>query len=450
MIRATFLLAVLAVGSVLTSASHAAEIAVARVVTQNGMTVLIVDQPSLPIVTVTVLMKAGAVYDPDAKAGLSYMVADMLDEGTKTRSAVQLAEQIEFIGGELTAQGGEDSTTATLRVLKKDADLGFTLLADILRNPTFEAKEVTRVRDELVGFLKSERDEPGTIATKAFNEIVFKGHPYQRPANGDEMTVSRLTRQDLVEFHNSFFRPNRAIMAIVGDVRKTEALDLVKKYFGSWTPKALPLPAFPTPLPLPKPMLKLIDKDLTQATIVLGHVGIERRNPDFYAVAVMNYILGGGGFSSRLVHRIRDEQGLAYDVDSVFEANVMPGPFAVRVQTRNAAANQALASVLQELKRIRTEPVSDQELADAKAYLIGSFPLRMDTAAKLASLLNLVELHGLGLSYFDDYPKAIASVTKEDVLRVARTYLNPDLYALVIVGKLAEAKIDANVVLNTK
>jgi len=197
-------------------------------------------------------------------------------------------------------------------------------------------------------------------------------------------------------------------------------------------------------------MLKLIDKDLTQATIVLGHVGIERRNPDFYAVAVMNYILGGGGFSSRLVHRIRDEQGLAYDVDSVFEANVMPGPFAVRVQTRNAAANQALASVLQELKRIRTEPVSDQELADAKAYLIGSFPLRMDTAAKLASLLNLVELHGLGLSYFDDYPKAIASVTKEDVLRVARTYLNPDLYALVIVGKLAEAKIDANVVLNTK
>jgi len=450
MIGATLLLAVLTVGSVLTSASHAAKITVTRVVTENGMTVLIVEQPSLPIVTVSVLMKAGAVYDPDAKAGLSYMVADMLDEGTKTRSEVQLAEQIEFIGGELTAQGGEDSTTATLRVLKKDADLGFTLLADILMNPTFKAKEVARVRDELVGFLKSEGDEPGTVATKAFNEIVFKGHPYRRPANGDEMTVTRLTRQDLVEFHHRFYRPNRAIMAIVGDVRKTEALDLVKKYFGSWTPKALPLPAFPTPLPLPKPMLKLIDKDLTQATIVLGHVGIERRNPDFYAVAVMNYILGGGGFSSRLVHRIRDEQGLAYDVDSVFEANVMPGPFAVRVQTRNAAANQALAGVLQELKRIRTEPVSDQELADAKAYLIGSFPLRMDTAAKLASLLNLVELHGLGLSYFDDYPKAIASVTKEDVLRVARTYLNPDLYALVIVGKLAEAKIDANVVLNTK
>src|SRR6266571_447624 len=155
------------------------------------------------------------------------------------------------------------------------------------------------------------------------------------------------------------------------------------------------------------PLLKLIDKDLTQATIVLGHIGIDRRNPDFYAVAVMNYILGGGGFSSRLVNRIRDEQGLAYDVDSVFEANVMPGPFAVHVQTRNAAAN-------------------------------------------LASLLNLVELHSLGLSYFDDYPKAIAAVTKEDVLRVAQKYLNPDRYALVVVAKLAEAKIDTNVVSNAK
>ena len=450
MIRATLVLAVLAVGSVLTSASHAAEITPTRVVTENGMTVLIVDQPSLPIVTVTVLMKAGAVYDTDAKAGLSYMVADMLDEGTKARTAVQLAEQIEFIGGELTAQGGEDYTTVTLRVLKKDTDLGFTLLADILMNPTFEEKEVARVRDELVGFLQSEKDEPGTVATKAFNEIVFKGHPYRRPTNGEEKTVTKLTRHALVEFHDRFYRPNRAIVAIVGDARKSEALDLVKKHFGSWTPKELLLPAFPTPVPLSKPVMKLIDKDLTQATIVLGHVGIERRNPDFYAVAVMNYILGGGGFSSRLVHRIREEQGLAYDVDSVFEANVMPGPFAVRVQTRNAAANQALASVLQELKRIRAEPVSDQELADAKAYLIGSFPLRLDTTAKLASLLNLVELYGLGLSYFDDYPKAIAAVTKEDVLRVARKYLYPDLYALVIVAKLAEAKIDANVIPTTK
>ena len=450
MIRAALLIAALVCDGVLSGASHAAEIKPTRVVTENGMTVLIVDQPFLPIVTVNVLVKAGAVYDPDAKAGLSNMVAEMLDEGTKTRSATQIAEQIEFLGGELAAEGGEDSATARLRILRKDADIGFTLLADILMNPKFDPKEVARVRDELVGSLQSEKDEPSIIATKAFNELVFKGHPYRRPANGDEKTVTKLSRQDLVEFHDKFYRPNRAIMAIVGDLREAEALALVKKHFGGWTPQELPLPAFPAPEPLPEPTLKLIDKDLTQATLVLGHVGIDRRNPDFYAVAVMNYILGGGGFSSRLVRRIRDEQGLAYDVGSVFEANVMPGSFAVHVQTRNAAANQVLASVFQELKRIRTEPVGDQELADAKAYLIGSFPLRLDTTAKLASLLNLVELHGLGLSYFDEYPKAIAAVTKEDVLRVAQKYLNPDHYALVVVAKLAEAKIDANVVSTTK
>jgi len=197
-------------------------------------------------------------------------------------------------------------------------------------------------------------------------------------------------------------------------------------------------------------VLKLIDKDLTQATVALGHVGIDRRNPDFYAVSVMNYILGGGGFSSRLVNRIRDEQGLAYDVDSGFQANVMPGPFTVSLQTRNEAANKAIASVFQEVKRIRTEPVSHQELTDAKAYLTGSFPLRLDTTGKLAGLLTVVELHGLGLSYFQDYPKAINAVTKEDVLRVAQKYLNPDVYALVVVAKLAAAKIDQEVVLGKK
>jgi zinc protease len=194
------------------------------------------------------------------------------------------------------------------------------------------------------------------------------------------------------------------------------------------------------------PALKLIDKDLTQANIVFGHVGLERRNPDFYSVSVMNYILGGGGFSSRLVNRIRDEQGLAYDVDSGFDAMVMPGPFTVRLQTRNASANQAIAGVIEEIKRIRTMPVSDAELADAKAYLIGSFPLRLDTTAKLAALLTLVELYDLGLTYFQDYPKFIMAVTRDDVLRAAQKYLHPEAYVLVVVGKQNEAKIDSEIV----
>jgi zinc protease len=426
--------------------SLAAEIKPSRTVMPNGLIVLVLDQPFLPIITANVLVKAGAIRDPDTLAGLSALVAQMLDAGTKTRSATQIAEQIEFIGGEMAFSGAQDFTTGTLRVLRKDMELGFTLLTDILMNPVFPEREVERVRNQALGELQGEREQPGIIAEKAFDAIVFQGHPYRRPANGSEKTVSRILRKDLMEYHRAYYRPNNTIIAIVGDIRDREAIDLVKKYFGAWPQKSPPMEKFSPPASLVHPILKLIDKDLTQANIILGHVGIDRRNPDFYPVSVMNYILGGGGFSSRLVNRIRDELGLAYDVDSAFQANVMPGPFTVRLQTRNAAAKQAIAGVIAEIKRLRTEGVTDQELADAKAYLVGSFPLRLDTTVKLAALLTLIELHGLGLSYFEDYPKAIMAVTKEDVLRVAQRYLHPEAYALVVVAKQAEANISPEIV----
>jgi zinc protease len=424
------------------SSGLAAEIKPLRFVLPNGLTILVLDQPSLPIVTTNVMVKAGAVNDPDTLAGLAFMVAEMLDDGTKTRSSRQIAEQIEFIGGELAFHGGEDFASGTLRVRRNDINLGFMLLADILMNPVFPQKEVERIRMELLGELQGEKDQPAVIADKAFDALVFIGHPYRRPANGTEQTVRRIIRKDLVAFHQAYYRPNNTIIAIVGDLREAEAIDQVRKHFASWNNKPIPIQKFPPPVPLQRPALKLIDKDLTQANIIMGHVGINRSNPDFYAVSVMNYILGGGGFSSRLVNRIRDEQGLAYDVDSGFDATVMPGPFTVRLQTRNTSANQAIAGVIEEIKRIRTAPVSDEELADAKAYLVGSFPLRLDTTGKLAALLTLIELHNLGLTYFEDYPKAIMAVTREDVLRVAQKYLHPEAYVLVVVAKQNEAKIN--------
>jgi len=249
---------------VLAQASFAADIKPVRIVTPNNMIVLIVDQPSLPIVTVNVLVKAGAVHDPDALAGLAYMTAGMLDEGTKTRSAAQIAQQIEFIGGELATQGAQDFSTVTLRVLKKDVDLGLTILSDILMNPIFAEKDVARVRGELMGQLQGEKDEPGVIAIKAFDEIVFQGNPYRRAANGTEKTVPKITRNDLVQFHHTYYRPNRTIVAIVGDIREHEALDVVRKHFGKWTKKDGVPSTFSPAVPLQQPKLKLIDKDLTQ------------------------------------------------------------------------------------------------------------------------------------------------------------------------------------------
>jgi zinc protease len=345
------------------------------------------------------------------------------------------------VGGALAAKAHEDFTTVSARVLKKDTELGFDLLADVLLHPSFPPKELARVRSQVLGEITSEKDAPDLIAGKAFNEIVFDGHPYRWPVNGTERSLPTITRADLEKFYAGEYRPNQTILSIVGDITAEQARALVAKHFASWKQAPPPPRAARAPALADKPSVRLIEKDLTQATIMLGHVGISRANPDFYAVTVMNYILGAGGFSSRLMDSIRDKQGLAYGVGSAFDARLMPGAFLVSLQTRNETANQAITGVLKELNAIRDAPVTDEELADAKAYIMGSFPLRFDTTAKLAEVLGQVEFYGLGLNYFTDYPSWIEKVTSDDVLRVAKQYLRPDRYALVVVGNQAKAKV---------
>ncbi|MFM8552625.1 MAG: M16 family metallopeptidase [Nitrospiraceae bacterium] len=421
--------------------AQAADIDPFRYVAANGLTVLVLEQHALPIVQMHALVKTGSVQDPPGKAGLANLTSALLDEGTTTRSATQLAEQIEFVGGQLDIKGGDDFTTASVKVLKKDGELGLSLLADILLHPSFPDKEVRRVRTQILGEMQSEKDDPGTIAAKAFNQLVFADHPYRWPANGTEETLATLTRKDVQQFYSREYLPNQTILTIVGDITAEQAKALVSKHFGAWKP-ATPPPRITTPpAQVAQPVVKLIQKDLSQATIMLGHVGINRANPDFYAVTVMNYILGAGGFSSRLMDSIRDNQGLAYGVGSTFDANLMPGAFMVSLQTRNEAANQAIAGVLAEINGMRNAPVTDEELADAKAYLMGSFPLRLDTTGKLAEVLSQVEFYGLSADYFTQYPSWIAKVTKDDVLRVAKQYLNPSNYVLVVVANQAKAQV---------
>ncbi len=418
-----------------------ADINPVRFVMPNGLTVLVLEQHSLPIVQIHALIKAGSAQDHSDKAGLANLTASLLDEGTANRSAKQIAEQIEFVGGMLMVKTSHDFTTATARVLKKDTELGFELLADILLHPSFAEPELERVKSQLLGEILGEKDDPGQVAAKAFDQLVFEGHPYRWPVNGTDETLAKMKRMDVQQFFAREYVPNQTILVVVGDLAMEQAKSLITKRFGAWkrgdsTPRTAGAPHA-----IEKPVVRLIEKDLTQATVLVGHLGISRMNPDYYAVTLMNYILGAGGFSSRLMESIRDAQGLAYSVGSHFEANLMPGAFQVSLQTRNEAANQAITGVLTEINRIRDGPVTDQELAEAKSYLIGSFPLRLDTVSKLAEVLGLVELYGLGLDYFNRYPKLIEQVTKDDVLRVAKQYLHPTHYALVVVGNLAKAKV---------
>ena len=374
----------------------ASDIVPTKFVTPNGMTVLVLEQRFLPIVEVHALVRSGSAQDPPEKSGLANLVASLLDEGTTSRSSKQLAEQIDFVGGALEVKASEDFTSASVRVLKKDVELGFTLLADILQHPAFHKPEFERIRSQILGEMASDNDDPGHVAMKAFNQLVFHGHPYRWPLNGTEESLSKITHADVVGFYSREYTPNQVILTVVGDESTDQVTGLTQTHFGSWKKSPTPPRNVKHAPPVEKKTVQLIEKDLTQSNVILGHGGISRNNPDFYAVTVMNYILGAGGFSSRLMDSIRDKQGLVYGIMSHFDARLMPGSFWVNFQTRTEATNQAIQGVLSEMKNIRETPVTDQELSEAKSFLIGSFPLRLDSTAKLAQVLAQVEFYGLG------------------------------------------------------
>ncbi|HEY7677770.1 MAG TPA: pitrilysin family protein [Candidatus Methylomirabilis sp.] len=413
-----------------------------RVELSNGVRLLVAERRSLPVVAVEVQVDAGARYEPADKAGLASLTAGLLTRGAGSRTATQIDEAVDFVGATLEAGASDDTASVSLRVLRKDLDLGLDLLADVLLRPTFPEDEVGRKRTEVLGAIQKKKDQPGAVAGDAFAEIVFGPHPYGRPVIGTERTVPGITRADIQAFHARWFRPEGTIVAVAGDVSLAEMRAALERRLGGWArgPAGSPPPR-PAPPPLQARTLKTVQRSLTQANIMLGHLGISRSDPDYYAVQVMNFILGGGGFGSRIIEVVREQKGWAYDIGSNFSGALDPGSFAVSLQTKNETAMPAIQAVVDEIRRIRDQPVSAQELDDAKAFLTGNFPLRMDTLGKMVRLLAGIELYGLGLDYPDRYPALIRAVTIADVQRVAQKYLHPARFALVVVGDLPKANV---------
>lgn len=412
-----------------------------KIAMQNGAALLLLENHSLPMVQMELLVRAGSILDPSPKAGLAWLTANLLEEGTETRSSKQIADELDAIGTDFAVSPGSDYATFSMKLLKKDLDRGAGLFSDILLHPAFPEEEVLRGKNQLLGHLMDEKDDPESIADKAFENALFKEHPYHHSAEGDEASVKTISRDDLVRFYKTAYHSNGAILVLVGDLTESGAKTLFEKYFGSWKPA----PSVPSKNPLPAKIGKketiLIDKDLTQTSVIFGNIGINRNNPDYYPLQVMNYILGGGGFSSRMLANIRDNKGLVYSLDSHFYPSFETGSFKVILQTKNSSANQAIDEALKEIRKIQADPVTPDELQEAKDYLVGSFPLKMDTNSKLAGMLIYQEFYGLGLDYYETYSRQIKSVSVQDVQRVARQYLDPDHFLLVAVGKLSEANI---------
>jgi len=444
--RARGLIAALIVGlaTAWSQAAQAAPFTATRAVLDNGLVLLCAQRTEIPMVVVKVLVKAGSAQDRGGKEGAANLTAVLLTRGTARHDALALAEEIDRLGASLDAAVSDDYTTVTLTTLRKNLKATFALLAEAVVSPTLPAPELDKKRAEVLGYLETQQESPGWLAQKAFLETLYPHHPYGRQVEGSRESLSGLTRDDVATFHETYYRPNNAVVAFVGDVSEKEARDLVETKLGGWPAAAIPETPWPEFVPPRNSAPVTLNKEVTQANVILGHQGIARDNPDYYAVRVMNYLLGGGGFESLLMKRIREEMGLVYHVESSFSARKQPGPFSITLQTRNASARRALDEALTLVGTFLEQGVTEEDLARAKAFFIEGFPLTLVSNRHLAELLPALEFYGLGLDYVDRYPRLIEQVTLEKVREVARKYIRPADLIKVVVADLKKANLSSN------
>ena len=432
---------VAAIAAIIFAATPSRALDIKKMTLSNGATLLVSEQVQLPMVTVMIEFDAGTRRDPKGKEGLAELTARCLSQGTKELTAPEFDQKVDFMGSSVGVSAGRDYSTAGMTTLKKYQGETLGLLAGILTEPGLRDDDIERKRAEQVAEIKAAEEQPGYTADVEFTKDLFGDTPYGHPGAGYSDSVAKLTNDDVRGFYHNYYKPGGAIIAVAGDVNADEIKASLEKSLaglsGSVTPQAEPPPITVAP----GLNVKLIDRNVMQANIIMGSGGVERSNPDFYRLKVMNYILGGGGFSSRLVKVVRSAHGLAYSVDSGFEPGKFQGAFIVSLQTKNQSSNEAIDLILQQLREIQEKPVSDAELDSAKKFLIGSFPLGLERQSAIASFMIQIEFYGLGLDYADQYPKLIGSVSKDEVLAVAKKYLHPDSMIVVAVANQADAKI---------
>lgn len=408
-----------------------------RTVLPNRLVLLVAEEHSLPFITVELLLRSGSRQDPPGQEGLARLAARGLLLGTSKRKAEEINRAVDFMGASLSAVAGSDYAALNLRVLKKDMEKGLDLFMEMLTDPVFPPEEIKREVEKTEAEIKSAEDQPDAVAEKAFRKELFRS-AYGHPVEGTKESLSRLTRDAVAGFYRAHYLPNNAVLVVVGDITSAEVKEKLLPRLEAWKPGVVAEARFRSAFSQ-GPKTVTIDRPVTQANVVMGHAGVSRDNPDYYALSVMNYILGGGGESARLFDEIRVKRGLAYAVASFFDPHRYPGSFQVILQTKNASAREAIGIAREQMEAIRRKPVKKNELARAKKYLIGSFPMRVETQRRLADFLAQVEYYGLGLDYPGRYPALIGSVTRSKVQDVARRYLHPDQCIVVVVADLKEA-----------
>ncbi len=405
-----------------------------RVVLSNGMTLFLMEEHELPLIHLEAIVRTGSIYDPPHQIGLAGLAGVVMRTGgTATRSGDEIDRWVDQVAAELSVGIGLDAGGLSLNLLKKDFDSGLTLLAEIIRHPAFAEEKLEVAKNNALEAIRRRNDRPAAIAGRWFNKQVYgREHPYAREST--EATLQAIHREDLVAFHQKYFAPNQVMMGVTGDFDAAEMIRKIEAAFSGWEQKPIELPAVEPAVERAGGVYR-VSKPISQTQIRIGHLGIRQDNPDFFALSILDDILGAGGFSSRLFSDIRTRQGLAYSVGSFFRpGNFERGVFVAYGETRSDATEQTISAILAHLQKIREEPVLEEELQRAQEAFLNAFIFSFASPAQIVSRRMSLEYYGLPPDFLEQYRDNVARVTREDILRVARKYLHPEQMVILAVG----------------
>jgi len=413
-----------------------------RATLSNGLSVLLMEKHQVPVVEVNLVVRGGSVLDPDGKVGLASMTADMMDEGAGDRDALELADAIDFLGANVSTFAGSHTSGVTLYTPESKLDDALPLMADVALRPTFPEQELERKRRSRLTTLLQWHDQPGAIASVLINEVLYHNHPYGHSSVGDETSIRALSVSDLRSFHDTYFVPNNAVVIVVGDVTSSTMIPKLEAAFGAWSRGSVPSPSWPAPEQVARREVLLVDRPgSAQSEIRIGRVGVSRTTDDYFALQVMNNILGGA-FTSRLNQNLREDKGYTYGAGSSFSYRELPGPFIASSAVQTDATDKALAEFFKEFDGIR-QPVPADELERGKNYVALRYPGSFQSVRGIAGNIEDLWEYQLPTDYFNQFVDRVLAVTQADVQRAARRYIVPNRMLVVIVGD--RAKIEAGV-----
>jgi zinc protease len=411
-----------------------------RTTLSNGMVVYIAEDKELPLINVSVLIRGGAAWEPAEKTGLASLTGTLLrDGGTQTRTPDDLDDEIDFLAANIFTSFGTTSGGANLNVLSYEIEKGLDILIDVLRNPRFDENRFRIQKDRIRQNLARRNDRTSDIESREWGNLLY-GEDHFSARNVTVETLEAITQDDLKEFHRTFLHPGNMMLAVAGDFDRDEMIDHLERAFQGWEAEEPWSTPVPRPDHTPVAGIYMVDKsDVNQGRVSIGHLGITYDNPDRHAVQVMNGILGGSGFTSRIMTRVRSDEGLAYSAGSSFGVGThYPATFRAFYQSRSEACAYAAKIVLEEIERIREETVSDEELTTEKNFILEAFPRRFASANQIVSLYARDEFEGRNPDDWLTYRDAIREISADDVQQAARAYLHPDKLVMLVVGNLED------------